>query len=79
MLGYDRTVAGVLERKRAEWLARKADLETQLAMLESGKLRTGSTEPRGRVDTTAATTARVKAWIVELERLLAEYSAVPAI
>jgi len=56
---------------RENWKPRRALLEQQLEMLESGKMRTGNSVLNS---TTAQTAVRIKAWIADLDALRGKYA-----
>ena len=64
-----RSRASLLDRLVEGWTARRADLDQQLELLETGVMRTGT----NNVDDTAKSIARVRQYIADYDQLVAEY------
>jgi predicted RNase H-like HicB family nuclease len=59
-------------KERTEWAEKRAkDLQRQLELLRSGKMRSFENHGRGQVDTTAENIERIEGWLSELDGVVA--------
>jgi predicted RNase H-like HicB family nuclease len=63
-------------RERFDWAEKRArDLQRQLELLRSGKMRSVENHGRGEIDTTADNIKRIEGWLAELDELKAVHVA----